>query len=51
MNLFLFSSFTIFCIVFSIALRRTKRIEQNLDQDFWKREQKQILPAKNLLTI
>lgn len=49
MNLFLFSSFTIFCIIFSIALRRTKRIEQNLDQDFWEREQKANFTRKKSL--
>lgn len=49
MNLFLFSSFTIFCIIFSIALHRTKRIEQNLDQDFWEREQKANFTRKKSL--
>lgn len=49
MNLFLFSSFTIFCIIFSIALYRTKRIEQNLDQDFWQREQKANFTRKKSL--
>lgn len=49
MNLFLFSSFTIFCIIFSIALHKTKRIEQNLDQDFWEREQKANFTRKKSL--
>lgn len=49
MNLFLFSSFTIFCIIFSIALHRTKRIEQNLDQNFWEREQKANFTRKKSL--
>lgn len=49
MNLFLFSSFTIFCIIFSIALHRTKRIEQNFDQDFWEREQKANFTRKKSL--
>lgn len=40
MNLLIFASFPIICLLFSYALHNTKRKEQDADQEFWEREQR-----------
>ncbi|MDE5697907.1 MAG: hypothetical protein K2I96_10945 [Lachnospiraceae bacterium] len=40
MNLIIIASFPIICILFSYALRNAKRKEQDIDREFWDREQR-----------
>lgn len=40
MNLIIIASFPIICILFSFALRNAKRKEQDIDREFWDREQR-----------
>ncbi|MDE7477445.1 MAG: hypothetical protein K2M91_05775 [Lachnospiraceae bacterium] len=49
MNFLIISSFLIFCVVFSFAMRRTKRKEQDIDREFWEREQRANFTRKKPL--
>jgi len=57
MNLLIFASFPIICLIFSYALHVTKRKEQDIDREFWDREQranftrKKPLDNLNFITI
>ncbi len=49
MNFIIFASFPIICLIFSYALRSTKRKEQDIDREFWDREQKANFTRKKPL--
>lgn len=49
MNFIIISSFLIFCVVFSIGLHNAKRREQDIDREFWAREQKANFTRKKSL--
>ncbi len=57
MNFLIIASFPIICILFSYALHSTKRKEQDVDREFWDREQranftrKKPLDDLNFITI
>lgn len=49
MNLLLFASFPVICLLFSFALRNVKRREQDADREFWDREQRANFTRKKPL--
>ena len=49
MNFLIFASFPIICLIFSYALHSTKRKEQDVDQEFWDREQRANFTRKKPL--
>lgn len=49
MNLLIIASFPIICILFSYALHNAKRKEQDIDREFWDREQKANFTRKKSL--
>ncbi|MDE6219160.1 MAG: hypothetical protein K2G51_01780 [Lachnospiraceae bacterium] len=40
MNFLIFASFPVICVIFAYALRNAKRKEQDIDREFWDREQR-----------
>lgn len=40
MNFLIIASFPVLCLIFSIALHNTRRKEQDIDREFWDREQR-----------
>lgn len=57
MNLLIFASFPVICIFFAFALHNARRREQDIDREFWDREQranftrKKPLDNLNFITI
>ena len=49
MNLFIFSSFITICILFTFFLQRAKKKEQDIDREFWDREQRANFTRKKSL--
>ncbi|MDE6984041.1 MAG: hypothetical protein K2O99_05815 [Lachnospiraceae bacterium] len=49
MNFIIFASFPVICVLFSIALRSSRRKEQDIDRAFWEREQRANFTRKKSL--
>lgn len=49
MNFIIFASFPVICVLFSIALRSSRRKEQDIDHAFWEREQRANFTRKKSL--
>lgn len=49
MNFLIFASFPIICFIFSFALHNVKRKEQDIDREFWDREQRANFTRKKPL--
>lgn len=49
MNFLIFASFPIICFIFSFALHNAKRKEQDIDREFWDREQRANFTRKKPL--
>lgn len=49
MTFFIFASFPIFCFLFSFALRYTRRKDEDVDREFWDREQRANFTRKKPL--
>lgn len=49
MNLLIFASFPIFCFIFSYLLHNAKHKEQEIDREFWDREQRANFTRKKPL--
>ena len=49
MNLLIFASFPIICLLFSYALHNARRKEQDIDREFWDREQRANFTRKKPL--
>ena len=49
MTFFIFASFPIFCFLFSFALHNTRRKDEDIDREFWDREQRANFTRKKPL--
>lgn len=49
MNFLIIASFPVLCFLFSFALHRAKRKEQDIDREFWEREQRANFTRKKPL--